>query len=925
MVGFYIVASIIFLISIPISIYLYSYTNKLKNFDTLIEEALPDFNIDVDGRQIITEGEVTIVINRHQELYNSVVKIKHYILPWYKESLIPRFIDVYDNYSKRISEQNRKNQTRLLIEKLLPEAKNELKTFSFNRFFAHSEWYYLKNKYKDLIDAIKLVPILSLGRFFFQEDLDYVYKSLTSNADRKEKNKAFIAHELETKKTYFDELLNYPLDMQQRDAIVKSEDNCLVIASAGSGKTSTIVGKARYLLDYCDVLPSEMLLITFTKKASLELKERIGNEELECKTFHKYALDIVTRFNNERPSICDTNNNNAYDIVFDDLLKNDDFRSSLLDYYSSGQLILSHDYKTAQDYYRDSKKYGIIALLPDMDGRKIYTKSIEEKTICFLLASLGLDFRYEEKYEFNTANRDYGQYKPDFSIYYQDEHGYRKRIYLEHFAINRKSHVPQWFAKENESWEAANKKYNDGINWKRQLHKNNRTVLIETHSYDFHEDNILEVLKSELRRVGVPFHPVPVDQLYQNVTRVNKKIQSVAFKMLSSFINLMKSNCKSIDELILTARKQKDKRNAMIMSSIIKPFYEAYCKYLQDRGEVDFYDIIAQATEICKKNDEFRKYKYILIDEFQDISFDRYKLVQATRSSELFTKLFCVGDDWQSIYRFTGSDMQLFSKFSDFFGCTEECKIETTYRFSEPAISYSSEFVMKNPVQRQKRIRPFNPQKVTDLSFASYIDKDNGLAETVSDIIDTIPPNKTVFILGRYNFDIDNLAGNSYEYESPLKVHQPQNRVPYITTCNNPAKHYPFFSVHSSKGLEADYIIVINCNSGAYGFPATIEDDPVLIYVLSENDHFTFAEERRLFYVAITRAKEHTYVVYDREHPSDFVMEIDGNKDSGNPVCPRCKNGNLEVRREGVTRYGHNYKWCCCNNYVCDYSKTEFE
>lgn len=893
--------------------------------DKQIMEAMPDFCVDLDAKRVISEYEVTILLNRYQDLYDRVVKIKDIKLPWRKKSQIPDFISAYNGYKAVVNVNNRRVQTRLIIEDLLPKVQKDLTVFSKNRFFAHSEREYLKNKYKNLTDAIKLVELFGLWKYFNRHSLNLVNDLLTKESSRVQANKQFIDDELKNKKDYFDQLLNYPLDNQQRDAIVKSEDNCLVIASAGSGKTSTIVGKARYLLDYCDVLPSEMLLITFTKKASLELKERIGNEELECKTFHKYALDVVTRFNNERPSICDTNNNNAYDIVFDDLLKNDDFRSSLLDYYSSGQLILSHDYKTAQDYYRDSKKYGIIALLPDMDGRKIYTKSIEEKTICFLLASLGLDFRYEEKYEFNTANRDYGQYKPDFSIYYQDENGYRKRIYLEHFAINRKSHVPQWFAKENESWEAANKKYNDGINWKRQLHKNNRTVLIETHSYDFHEDNILEVLKSELRRVGVPFHPVPVDQLYQNVTRVNKKIQSVAFKMLSSFINLMKSNCKSIDELILTARKQKDKRNAMIMSSIIKPFYEAYCKYLHDRGEVDFYDIIAQATEICKKNEEFRKYKYILIDEFQDISFDRYKLVQATRSSELFTKLFCVGDDWQSIYRFTGSDMQLFSKFSDFFGCTEECKIETTYRFSEPAISYSSDFVMMNPVQRQKRIRPFNPQKLTELSFASYIDKDNGLAETVSDIIDTIPPNKSVFILGRYNFDIDNLAGNSYEYESPLKVHQPQNRVPYITTCNNPSKHYPFFSVHSSKGLEADYIIVINCNSGAYGFPATIEDDPVLIYVLSENDHFTFAEERRLFYVAITRAKEHTYVVYDREHPSDFVMEIDGNKDSGNPVCPRCKNGNLEVRKEGVTRFGHNYKWYCCSNYVCDYSKTEFE
>ena len=104
-----------------------------------------------------------------------------------------------------------------------------------------------------------------------------------------------------------------------------------------------------------------------------------------------------------------------------------------------------------------------------------------------------------------------------------------------------------------------------------------------------------------------------------------------------------------------------------------------------------------------------------------------------------------------------------------------------------------------------------------------------------------------------------------------------------------------------------------------------LEDDPVLTYVLSEEDHFTYAEERRLFYVAITRAKEHTYVLYDRNNPSDFVMEIDGNKDSGNPVCPRCKNGNLEVRREGTTRYGNKFFWYCCNNGVCDYNKTIFE
>ena len=457
--------------------------------------------------------------------------------------------------------------------------------------------------------------------------------------------------------------------------------------------------------------------------------------------------------------------------------------------------------------------------------------------------------------------------------------------------------------------------------------------MIETHSYDFHEKNVLDVLKSELRRVGVPFKPLHPEELYAKVTTANKRLQEMAFKMISTFVQLMKSNCKNIDLLIDEAKEKDDERNAMIMSSIIKPFYNEYCLYLKKRKELDFSDIIALATDICKNNESYRKYKYILVDEFQDISFDRYKFLQSLRSDRLFTKLFCVGDDWQSIYRFTGSDMKLFANFKEFFGFTEECKIETTYRFSEPTISISSNFIQFNPSQKNKEIRPYNRNSITELSFASY-NSDESLPELLCSILETIPINKSVYIISRYNFDFENIL-NDYvvdkylsahpNCEIPIKLVQEENRTPYLIIKSQPGRKCKFFSVHSSKGLEADYIILLNCNSGMYGFPSTIEDDPVLTYVLSEEDHFTYAEERRLFYVAITRAKEHTYVLYDRNNPSDFVMEIDGNKDSGNPVCPRCKNGNLEVRREGTTRYGNKFFWYCCNNGVCDYNKTIFE
>ena len=233
--------------------------------------------------------------------------------------------------------------------------------------------------------------------------------------------------------------------------------------------------------------------------------------------------------------------------------------------------------------------------------------------------------------------------------------------------------------------------------------------------------------------------------------------------------------------------------------------------------------------------------------------------------------------------------------------------------------------------KKKKNVRAFNTNKNTNLSFVSYNHESwSALPETVSDILDSIPEDKSVYILGRYNFDLEQLDKEDYRkqndinYVKPLYVYKPNNRVPYVVTSDNLHRKYKFFSVHSAKGLEADYVILINCNSGIFGFPAIMEDDPVLIYVLSEQDHYTYAEERRLFYVAITRAKEHTYVVYKRDFPSDFVMEIDGNQDFGTPVCPRCNIGNLVLRRDTPTRYGNRRLWYTCSNSFCEYNKTEF-
>jgi DNA helicase-4 len=297
-----------------------------------------------------------------------------------------------------------------------------------------------------------------------------------------------------------------------------------------------------------------------------------------------------------------------------------------------------------------------------------------------------------------------------------------------------------------------------------------------------------------------------------------------------------------------------------IIPNIFQPIYEQYTQLLKERGEIDFTDAILEATRICRSSRPVT-YDYIIVDEFQDISVDRYEFLKELRRGDPPAKLYCVGDDWQSIYRFSGSDMALFNQFPEYFGPTDICKIETTYRFGEPLVSQSSTFVQRNEAQIKKSIHSFNPHLRTELQFCSY--NRPSYSKTIEDIVRSIPSDKSIFLLGRYSFDDYYL---SYAYQSV----KDGNRFYYIIGD----RKIEFLTVHKSKGLEADYVILLQCNDDTYGFPSLVSDDPVLKYVLTESDQFPYGEERRLFYVAITRAKLKTYVLYDYRFPSVFVNEF---------------------------------------------------
>ena len=704
------------------------------------------------------------------------------------------------------------------------------------------------------LESFNIIPSETISKFI--NDFGTINKLV------KQHNEGIITFLLDTNKDFFDHCLKYPLDKQQRRSIVSEEDNCLVVSSAGSGKTSSIIGKVKYLTEIKGIAPHRILLISYTNKAAAELTERMATDGLKGYTFHKLAIDIIGKATGTKPSICD-NTDSLFVDIYHTLLGNKVFKNSVVEYfidYQTNEADWEQRKNERREKLSEQKNVQLKAMFPDMDGRTIYVKSEQEQKICFVLSSLGVKFRYEEPYEYQLVDEMYSQYRPDFSIYFEQA-GVTKRIYLEHFGVDEHGLVPSWFAKDKGiTYEEANQKYNDGITWKKAAHEKFGTQLLVTSSADFHYYDVRDKLKKMLEDVGVPIQEKTDEELYDLVLPKGSKHEKAFIRLVVTFVTLVKSSCKSVKDVLKQVKNANDERSVFIIKNIFQPVYERYISALSDSNQIDFTDAILQATEICRASHPV-EYDYIIVDEFQDISVDRYNFLKVLRESNPPAKLYCVGDDWQSIYRFSGSDMALFNQFPEYFGATEINKIETTYRFGEPLVSLSSHFIQRNKSQIQKNIHSFSSEMKTELEFYSYDRRD--YCNTIGELVASIPSDKSIFLLGRYSFDDYYL---SFMYQSIKEG----NRFFYMIG----KRKIEFLTVHKSKGLEADYVILLQCNKDTYGFPSLVSDDPVLNYVLTKSDQFPYGEERRLFYVAITRAKMKTLVLYDKRFPSVFVDEF---------------------------------------------------
>lgn len=727
----------------------------------------------------------------------------------------------------------------------------------------------------------------------------------------KSHNDNFIKTHLRSEKAYLDEILmpcdpNITLDDEQRTVVLSDEDYTLVIAGAGAGKTTTVAAKVRYLVERQHIAPEEILVLSFTNKAVGELKERI-NQLLGIKaivsTFHSVGYTILNGNSEDHQRIA--GEGHIYNVLSkylrSEVLSDPSMVDKLVLFFGSYftapyegdelqryfRFVSEADFSTlrskAQDYFQGVLTRNV------RSGRSIQNevlRSQEEVNIANYLYMNGIDYEYEPLYKYRILYSN-KPYTPDFIIRQGD-----KFTYIEHFGITESGENSRYSHEEIE-------RYKKCVRDKITLHRKHKTDLIYTFSQYNDSRTYLEHLHDELLHRGYELNPRDNAEVYRKIAD-NESASYIKrlVLLICDFIRNFKTQGYDESRFEQMKAATKNVRTALFLD-ICKVCYLEYQRRMHEDDCIDFQDMINDSVltlaDYRRKNKKL-KFKYIIVDEYQDISRQRYNLISEL-SKLCSAKIMAVGDDWQSVYAFSGSYLPLFTQFRETFGYAQMLLITRTYRNAQQLIDIAGTFVQKNSLQIRKRLisgKSIENPVIVDTYDDQYDPKGLesvfyklGLAvnRAIKNIVDSSPTGRgpvSILLIGRYGFDARNLC------KSPLFNYNETTLRVYSATFGGAVK-LSFLTAHSSKGLTADHVIIINAKDHQYGFPSKVSDDPLFTLVVNDDKSYEYAEERRLFYVALTRTKNRVYLITPQLRPSTFVCEL---------IRERSTYPNVEVRGE---------------------------
>ena len=661
------------------------------------------------------------------------------------------------------------------------------------------------------------------------------------------------------------------LNDKQQEAVVSNNKRLLVLAGAGSGKTKTLLQKIIYLIEEKKVHPSSILAITFTKNATNEMMDRLivaadttglyeriifskvltkkekdaerrnwqrkykWIEGLTVRTFHSFCYSVlrsdgVKEFDNKFKIIGDEKSTDIEDIsnriadetvfeVFHKIFieKCDDnafllkTKRYVLDYLVD-KIHISKEYETTK--VTDGKFY------TTLNGTKVKSKS--EQYIADWLYRHSISFEYEPL--LNVKDFDF---HPDF--YIPDAN-----LYLEH--VSDLSYPMQ----------AKEKQFAKGkILYAKTFEKDTQDSAVFNHTLD-------KIVKS---RLPYDFHEKKQLSFLEEFKGYFEEVKDFV-RQIIRICDMIKVENISLDEIVRRASADKHERIRVFYELAI-PIISEYIAYTTNKSYLDFNDLISKTTSLLTNHEDVRqryldKFQYILVDEFQDVNNLQVELIRLLIKPE--TQLFCVGDDWQSIYGFRGSNVEYIINFEKYFSNAQVIKLNQNYRSERNIVEASNEVIKYNKHKIDKDIAA-----VKDSQQKIIIQKGNNLDDNIRYCIEKV----------------QELLEEGYAKDDILFLYRRNNM---FVNYRYEFKQHKFFvngkTIHASKGLEAKVVFIIGLTEGKGGFPDVWLEDRLFQIIKEADYNLLLEEERRLFYVAITRAKDKLYLVTEKGNESSFLNEI---------------------------------------------------
>ncbi len=660
------------------------------------------------------------------------------------------------------------------------------------------------------------------------------------------------------------------LNDKQKEAVVSEEKRLLVLAGAGSGKTKTLLQKLIYLIDTKGVQASQIMAVTFTRNAANEMidrlimsadtsgeyKERISDKKLTInekqrlrrqyslrytwinkltiKTFHSFCYSLLknygaNEFDNQFRMLGDNANvaghypntmapESFFNIIHKMLIS----CCSEIDYLLKLKRYIL-DYYVDEKHFREIGHDGVIhggLYYTTLKGDKVRSKS--ERDIADWFFRRGIKYRYEPDINFKDFD-----FKPDFFLPDAD-------LYIEH--VSGKSYPTE---RKEEQFEVSGK------------------LLVKTYEHTMKNSNLINIaleriVKGRLSSSYTANNAVTFEEEFRTYHEQIKDFLRQALRVID-MVKVENLNFEAIYQNSQTDQHERVRE----FYALIYPLFTKYDMYCINKSYLDFNDLIIRTINVLKKQEDIKdvfqsKYKYILVDEFQDVNNLQVDLLKHLLSPE--SSLFCVGDDWQSIYGFRGSEIDYIINFEKYFNNAKIIKLNLNYRSNDTIVEASNEVIRKNKHQIDKDITAWKKSKS---KIHIYPAKCN------EDAIEYVVKEIRKFIK------------QGYEPNDLLILYR-RNKMfqPFSSALRKHGLQIPGRTIHSAKGLEARIVFILGLTEGFGGFPDIWMDDRILQVVKKVKHTRMLEEERRLFYVALTRAKDELFLITELGNESSFIKEI---------------------------------------------------